>query len=171
MKAPIIAIATYLFSNGVEGFSVSPLLPANSRSSLCLAASSSDLPSPPPTPVDNVIVLKDADAVGKHHILQSKFVCFPTSQPVWRNGDFNLIICTQEQRSVRLFHRKAKKPLLKEDILHLQFLEGPFLKCSQGIFPTKKSGRRRQHFSMWTINACPWMMEIWQLMPKRESYF
>ena len=171
MKAPLIAIATYLFSKGVEGFSVSPLLPANSRSSLCLAASSSDLPSPPPTPVDNVIVLKDADAVGKHHILQSKFVGFPTSQPVWRNGDFNLIICTQEQRSVRLFHRKAKKPLLKEDILHLQFLEGPFLKCSQGIFPIKKSGRRRQHFSMWTISACPWMMEIWQLMPKRESYF
>jgi|AntRauTorckE5430_2_1112549.scaffolds.fasta_scaffold141546_1 hypothetical protein len=68
MKNTTICIAAYIFARGVDGFFVAPLSPANARSCLSSAAFTTDLSSPPPTPVEKVVVLKDADAVGKHNI-------------------------------------------------------------------------------------------------------
>lgn len=53
-----------LFAEEIGAFSVQPSLRTTKSSSLA-SSSTSDLSSPPPTPVDNVIVLEDADAVGK----------------------------------------------------------------------------------------------------------
>lgn len=68
MKNTTICIAACIFARGVDGFIVAPLSPVNARSCLSSAASTTDLSSPPPTPVEKVVVLKDADAVGKHNI-------------------------------------------------------------------------------------------------------
>lgn len=53
-----------LFVEEIGAFSVQPSLRTTKSSSLA-SSSASDLASPPPTPVENVLVLEDADGVGE----------------------------------------------------------------------------------------------------------
>lgn len=89
MRTSTFCIAACILSKGAAGFSVTPALSLDARSCLSLAASSTDLSCPPPTPVDKVVVLKDADAVGE---MIRAIVAKEAERAVAERGHFALAI-------------------------------------------------------------------------------